>query len=129
MAIQVKVGNPDYQHIGPLIASKAVRDELNDNIFDNENVVWFSIFVPAFAGFCCLEAAKKINLKHEYIMPEYRGRGYYSILFQERDNYIQANYPDVTQRIVTRSNIVIKKVTESGFKLTGRRGTYYVLER
>lgn len=125
--------------MGPYIASREVHKELNDNIFDDGWTVWFVMHtetgreVPTsenVLGFCCARITEsKCELKHDYVLPEYRNDRRYSILFDARQKYLKKECPDKPQEIVTNNIKLIQKLRSSGFKPNGVRGSYTIFRR
>jgi len=125
--------------LGPYIASREVTNELNDKIYDDEQTVWFILFVKggrnvpddeSVIGFCCARITEsKCELRHDYIREEYRDKKRYSLLFKIRQSYLSREYPDKPQEIVTQNELIIEKLNSESFKVVAKRGSYSVFRR
>jgi len=125
--------------MGPYIASRQVRQELNDNIFDDEQTVWFVMHtetgrdIPTsenVLGFCCVRISQsKCELKHDYVRPEHRDDRKYSILFDARQRYLKKECPHKAQEIVTNNPKLVGKLKATGFKESSKRGSYIVFRK
>lgn len=125
--------------VGPYIASRDVRKELNDNIYDDEQTVWFVMYIEegrtvpddhSVLGFCCARITDtKCELRHDYIREEFRGARRYSILFDARQRYLKEKHPGKPQEIVTNTKEIVEKVKKEGFVSSSRRGSYTVFRK
>ena len=78
-------GDTFYAAMGPFFASRAVRREL-PYICNSPTTTWVLTYegekVVAFAAF---EVKKnEVTLNHAYVLPDHRGKGYYSGLIAKR---------------------------------------------
>ena len=133
--LSIIVSYPDikgfWEHIGPIIANRQYMQELGGNIYHEEGKTWFLGFkADCFVGFCALSVNKKTaHLKHDFILPEFRGKGFYSELYQERLNHITYNYPNFTLKTTIYNDKSIHLAIKHGLILSSLKGKYLVYTR
>jgi len=135
--LSIVVSYPDikgfWEHIGPIIANRQHIQEIGSNIYTEENKIWFlgfDIKTEFFIGFCALSIDKKTaHLKHDFILPEFRGKGFYSELYQNRLNWIKEKYSELTIKTVIYDDKSIHLAIKHGLILSSLKGKYLVYTR
>jgi len=124
------IENPDlfWPNIGPLITDRGIIKELGNNIYHEPNKIWFLGFLNNdIIGFCALSATlKTATLKHDFILPDYRGKGFYSVLYDYRLNYLKTDYPDLCIKTTIIKKESIYLAIKNGLELIHTRGKYSI---
>lgn len=108
-------GDTFYAAMGPFFASRAVRREL-PYICNSPTTTWVLTYeeekVVAFAAF---EVKKnEVTLNHAYVLPDHRGKGYYSGLIAKRLELLKGH--TVPFKVALRHKECVSKYEKYGFK-------------
>ena len=135
--LSIIVSYPDikgfWEHIGPVIANRKYIQEIGENIYQEEGKVWFlgfDIKTELFIGFCALSVDRKTaHLRHDFILPEFRGKGFYSELYQNRLNWIKEKHSKLTIKTVIYDDKSIHLAIKNSLTLSSQKGRYLVYTR
>lgn len=126
--------------MGPWLASRDVHKDLQIAPVDDENTVWFILYmgggrgVPdheSVVGFCCARInGVAVGLHYDYVREQYREKKYSGdMLVKLRKQYLDEKYPELPQEASTKDKGLIERLRDEGFKAGGRRGSFHVLRK
>jgi len=119
-----------WEYIGPVIANRQYMQEMGGNIYTEDNKMWFlgfDIETDLFIGFCALSVDKKTaHLKHDFILPEFRGKGFYSELYQTRLSWIKVKHSELNIKTVIYDDKSIHLAKKHKLTLSSQKGRYLV---
>lgn len=124
-------GEGDFWHrMGPFLASAAVRRELGGPITSDEATEWWIAIddQSETIGFAAARHRKDVwELRHAYVVSEWRGRGVYHSLCQLRLNAGRETGAKVARTTVNEHSLPV--YLELGFREVSSRGRYTVVEK
>lgn len=106
--------------LAPYALNKEVHKELGYPIFSSINHTWYLLFKDEILiGFCsAINKKNNISFNHDFIDKNFRGKGYYKKLFNERYNdykneYIKVVATNKSKNIFINNNFKILKTTKN----------------
>jgi GNAT superfamily N-acetyltransferase len=123
-----------WAKLGPFFASRAVERELGDGMYDSPDHQWIvaerSGQVAGFAGLHTAQLAKQgtVWLDWSYVLPEHRGHGMYTHLFEVRMQVAMGLAPQLI-RGATAGEISERLFGRYGFALYSQRGRWGYYEK
>lgn len=118
-----------YSLLGPFFGSRQAARELGMPIYDDDNRLWVvAIAEGQPVGCASLEVrGRKGLLKSAWVRPEYRGRGIYTALVEERLQL--AADSQLAELVATCTDAGARMLARYGFQESGRRGKYLVMSK
>ena len=109
---------------GRFFADARVRRELGRPMTSAPGYVWWLAFENgAVAGWAALEPLprQRAELRHAYVLPQYRRNGIYRALLQARIEYARDRYTRLETTATANSQPQLERV---GFVIHSKRGRY-----
>lgn len=113
----------DISHIA---LNKDVYKELGYPIFSDYNHTWYLLYIKDdLIGFCSSISKKNhISFSHDYILKEFRGKGYYNCLFKYR---LLDTKKQIIKSVATQKSINTFK--RFGFNITKKTKNYTFVQK
>lgn len=114
-----------WQKMGRYFAHRSYAQEMGGwQFYTKPGSVWFVLTVAnEVRGFCAAIREKSYwYFDNFYVLPEYRNRGYATLLHRARWHYIQPTGEEV--RVISNNAFQIRQYQHQGFVFTGMRGRY-----
>lgn len=122
-------GREFYVLMGPFLVSRAVRRELGIAISSDEHYRWvLALDGDTVAGFAAVELyGDTAQLRHVYVVPEYRGRGVCSELVEAHEEIARkAGFASIEAVVAPTLRALLDK---RGYEQVGNRGKYAIMEK
>lgn len=116
--------NEFYNTMGKYFADRSFIKELDNQLYDNEKMIWFLYYEEELKGFASLEIDKKIKLDNVYVLPKYRHNG----ICNELIKHITTNTSKEIE-LITRNEIAKRIYEKYGFKEKSKNGRFYKMVR
>lgn len=118
-----------YPTLGPFLARRTVVAELGAPVWDDDGKQWFVARDDAgkVLGFRAVSVKGRVaTFCSAYVVPEHRGEGVYAALIADALDYA-AGVADEAKATVQEG--AVKALKKAGFKATGERGKFTLMER
>lgn len=124
-------GEGDFWYrMGPFLASAAVRRELGAAISSDESTTWWLAVDDdgRTLGFVAARRRGKVwEFRHDYVVPEARGKDVYRTLFRARLEACSQSGPAIAKATVNARSLPMYQ--EHGFVPVSQRGQYTVVQK
>ncbi len=124
-----------YQWLGPYALDRAVSDEIHDRRYETlydepDTATWLFVLSDGhereLMGFCAIyEKPKEIYLDNSYVIPEYRGKGVGTKMFEKRLEMALQLGQGKPIKAITKSECQFAIYQKFGFELASKRGRYW----
>lgn len=117
-----------YTLLGPFLSRREIVAELGAPVWDDDGKAWFIVRIDgAVAGFRAVTAKGRVaNFCSAYVVPSHRRQGIYTALIADALDYARGVADSA--RATVRADAV-PALRAAGFKATGTRGTFALMER
>lgn len=120
-----------YRLIGPFLAKREIVKELGSPVWDDDGKVW-TIALDCkgkVSGFVAhVEKTKSIQFCSDFVLPDMRRNGIYSMLMRERMKVMSA-IPSRYRITAVATAMSIHEYLKHEFREVGRRGRFRLVER
>jgi GNAT superfamily N-acetyltransferase len=120
-------GNDFYSLMGPYFADRKIIKELDNQLYNDENITWF-LYMGGnkLKGFLSIEHKKDHNyIDNFYILPDYRGIGIGKELLDKAVEYSKG----WEMRAITRNEFAFNLFSQHDFISYRKNGRYYYLKK
>ena len=120
-------GDKFYSLLGPYFADRKIIKELDNQLYNDKNFVWFLCMEnDVLKGFLSIEPKKDHNyIDNFYVLPEYRSSGIGKLLLDKAVEYCEG----WETRAITRNETAFNLFSQHNFISYRKNGRYYYLKR
>lgn len=117
-----------YALLGPFLSRRKIVAELGAPVWDDDGKVWFVALVDgAVAGFRAVTVKGRVaTFCSAFVLPAHRRQGIYTALIADALDYART-VADAAKATVRAD--AVPALEAAGFKATGTRGTFALMER